>query len=109
DTYGLIENDDLFNMDLITAYFGAPNQWGIEDGRFVPSFTTDAYMEALQFYRKLYNEGLINKDFPITSRDLWFNIWKSGKAGAMRQITANGLVRQQEAQKIDPGAEVAMV
>lgn len=109
DTYGLIENDDLFNMDMITAYFGAPNQWGIEDGRFVPSFTTDAYMEALRFYRKLYDEGLINKDFPITSRDLWFNIWKSGKAGAMRQITANGLVRQQEAQKIDPGAEVGMV
>ncbi|WP_168120150.1 extracellular solute-binding protein [Paenibacillus sp. HB172176] len=109
DTYGLIENDGLFNMDMITAYFGAPNQWGVEDGKLFPSFTTDAYLEALQFYRKLYDEKLINQDFAITSRDLWFNIWKSGKAGAMRQITANGLVRQQEAQKIDPEAEVGMV
>lgn len=109
DTFGLIENDGLFNMDMIAAYFGAPNQWGIENGQFVPSFSTDAYLEALQFYRKLFDEGLVNKDFPITSRDLWFNIWNSGKAGAMRQITANGLVRQQDAQKVDPGAEVGMV
>ncbi|MBD2847795.1 extracellular solute-binding protein [Paenibacillus sp. IB182496] len=109
DTYGLIENDSLFNMDLITAYFGAPNQWGVENGQLVPSFTTDAYLEALQFYRQLYDEGLINQDFPITSRDLWFNIWNSGKAGAMRQITGNGLLRQQDAQKVDPEAEVGMV
>ncbi|KRF06809.1 hypothetical protein ASG89_18325 [Paenibacillus sp. Soil766] len=109
DTYGLIENDGLFNLDMIAAYFGAPNQWGVENEKLIPSFSTEAYLEALKFYRKLYEKKLINQDFPITSRDLWFNIWKSGKAGAMRQITANGLVRQQEAQKIDPKAQIGMV
>lgn len=109
DTFGLIEYDSLFNMDILAAYFGAPNQWGVEDGQLIPSFATDAYLESLQFYRKLFDEKIINQDFPITSRDLWFNMWDSGKAGAMRQITKNGLIRQRGAQKVDPDAEVGLV
>ncbi|MEK3883736.1 extracellular solute-binding protein [Paenibacillus sp. PL2-23] len=109
DTYGLIEYNTLFNMDIIAAYFGAPNQWGEENGQLVPSFATDAYLEALQFYRKLFDEKIINQDFPITSRDLWFNMWDAGEAGAMRQVTQNGLIRQRGAQKTDPNAEIDMV
>ncbi|QCT04750.1 extracellular solute-binding protein family 1 [Paenibacillus algicola] len=109
DTYGLIENNALFNMDLITAYFGAPNQWGVEDGKLIPSFQTEAYLEALQFYRKLFDEKIINQDFPITSRDNWFKLWDSGKAGTMRQVTSTALARERGAQKVDPNAKVDMV
>ncbi|MBO2944614.1 extracellular solute-binding protein [Paenibacillus sp. F411] len=109
DTYGLIESNSLANFDMIAGFFGAPNQWGVEDGKLIPSFQTEAYLEALQFYRKLFDEKIINQDFPITSYENWFKLWDTAKAGAMKQVTTVALHRERGAQKIDPDAKVGMV
>ncbi len=51
-------------FDIIQTWFGAPNGWGEKDGKLVPEHQTEEYLEALNWMRKLCEEGLIKKDFP---------------------------------------------
>lgn len=116
DTYGLIENRDLFNFDLISSYFGVPSglpnstqapiSWIVKDGKLTAAHTTQEYLDALKFYKKLYDEKLVNPDFAITEREQWFNIWRSGKAGMIKQVNRNGKLREDEVKKVDPNASV---
>jgi putative aldouronate transport system substrate-binding protein len=106
DTYGLIEYKELFNFELIAAYFGAPNNWGVDNGKLIAGHLTAEHMNALKFYKKLYDDKLINLDFAITEREQWYSIWKSGKAGMIKQVTTNAELRQMDLQKLDPKATV---
>ncbi len=75
-------NDFLYGaFKTLSSYFGTPNSWGMVDGSLVPDFTTQGYMETMKFIKKLRDEGLINKDFPVTSKTDQQNLMYSGKAG----------------------------
>ncbi|MBD7910758.1 extracellular solute-binding protein [Clostridium cibarium] len=65
DTYGLGiagadegKFNDIFNQ--IAAWFGAPNGWKVKDDKLVPAFTTEEYKKALDYMRKIYDEGYID-------------------------------------------------
>lgn len=68
DTYGLMQYGG-FNRDIM-AWFGAPNGWKVEDGKFIKDVETSEYREGLQFLRKLYEEKLINPNFAIEERNV---------------------------------------
>lgn len=69
DTYGIMFYENNIPSEIF-AWFGAPNQWMVDDnGNFVKDIETKEYREALSFVRKLYQEGLINKNFAITVRN----------------------------------------
>lgn len=77
---GTIDTNSPF--DVLANWFGAPNAWGLgEDGKLVPSFTTDEYLESLKYAKKLYDEGLINADFATLSSDGWNDEFINGRGG----------------------------
>lgn len=88
DTYGMVVPKwmGLGNgspWDVLQIWFGAPNRYGVENGKLIPDFTTKEYMEALTFFKKLYDEGLINKDFAVMDSAKWNDPVVKGKAGVI--------------------------
>lgn len=83
DTVGLADRNDLVYgaFKTLGSYFGTPNNWELAEGKFVPDFETQAYMDTMDFMRKLYDEKLINSDFAVTSKDIQRNLLITGKAG----------------------------
>lgn len=79
----LADRNDLVygSFKTLASYFGTPNNWGVVDGNLVPDFTTKGYMDTLKFMKKLRDEGLINQDFPVTSKTDQQNLMYSGKSG----------------------------
>ncbi|TLS49222.1 extracellular solute-binding protein [Paenibacillus antri] len=83
DTIGLTDRSDLVYgaFKTVLSYFGAPNGWGEKDGRLVPEFMFPEYRETMLFFRKLHEEGLINRDFPVTAKADQQELLTMGKAG----------------------------
>ncbi|WP_248926960.1 extracellular solute-binding protein [Paenibacillus hamazuiensis] len=82
-TIPLADRNDLIygSFKTLSSYFGTPNNWGIVDGKLVPEFMTKGYMDTLKFVKKLRDEGLINQDFPVTSKTDQQNLMYTGKSG----------------------------
>lgn len=108
DTVGLALNKLDTNtatpvgFDLIVSYFGGPNGWEVSaDGKFTPDIMTKEYLDAMKFFKELYDEKLMNQDFAITSkaRELVYK----GKAGVFLESKA-AHVFEAEAKKQNPDA-----
>jgi len=82
---------DTFGMNWTGAYLGpfnnlavmhgAPNRFGIANGQLRPWFEYDEFFEAMTFSKRLYDEGLINRDFAATSTGDWAQAFARGQAG----------------------------
>lgn len=83
NTIGLADRNDLIygSFKALSSWFGTPNGWGELNGQLVPDFMTEGYMNTMKFTQKLYDEGLINKDFPVTSKTDQQNLMYTGRAG----------------------------
>ncbi|WP_188880946.1 hypothetical protein [Alicyclobacillus cellulosilyticus] len=82
--------------------FGGPNNWEIKNGNFVKDVLTPQYVQALNFVRKLYTEGLINQDFAVIQRPDWEGNFTSGKAGAITNTSNTALTYLQRLQQTNP-------
>lgn len=84
DTYGLAVTKYPLPWEMMQVWFGAPNKWGIdENDKLVPEHFAPEYRNSLQFFRKIYAEGLVNSDFPIFDPTRWNEQVTSGHAGVM--------------------------
>jgi putative aldouronate transport system substrate-binding protein len=91
DTYGLVATSYDGSFNLTATWFGAPNGWGEDkDGKLIPAHMTEEYMEAMKFWRKLYEEKLVNLDFPVFSTTKWLKPITNGQAGAIIDISDVG-------------------
>lgn len=93
DTYGLVLSADTDPnvLDAIMVWFGVPNKWGENDkGELIPAFSTDEYMTALDWLRKMYKEGCINADFYIRDAAHWSTEIKNGRAGVLVRYVDEG-------------------
>ncbi|MGY5765127.1 hypothetical protein ACXET9_08000 [Brachybacterium sp. DNPG3] len=89
------------------GYFGAGAFFELsEDDRIVPSFTTDAYKEAMAWYRDAYSKKWINQEFVTLQKQNQEQAIAQHKAGIVftALFSASGYIRT--AQSIDPGTEV---
>ncbi|THF79887.1 extracellular solute-binding protein [Cohnella fermenti] len=118
DTFGLVEAEDsgsgagavgLIGFQNIAAYFGAPNQWEIQDGKAVPEFMTPENMEAMKFYKKLYDEKLINQDFAATKQSKQQELFYQGKAGMLFPTLDFVITGGNELRKANPDAKIDIV
>ncbi|HBM80645.1 MAG: extracellular solute-binding protein [Clostridiales bacterium] len=79
DTYGFAFN---YNMaGIVSALYGAA--WNIVDnGKIINPLNTERYKDVLAFRKKMFDEGLIDKEF-ITDTNFTRErqIWVTGKAG----------------------------
>lgn len=80
DTYGLMQYDG-YNRDVF-VWAGAPNNWKVENGKFVKDAETPEYIEGMKFLKKLYDEGLTNPSFAIEERNVARKDLYTGKVGA---------------------------
>lgn len=107
DTIGatLMINNSSLSSDLGVA-FGAPNNWGVQDGKFVKAETTPEYLEGLKFLKKLYDDGLINKDFASIDTGQYEGNLENGKAGVINASTNNVLGYQSRIESANPNAKL---
>jgi putative aldouronate transport system substrate-binding protein len=94
DTYGMVlvkwTGGWASGFDTIKLWFGAPNKWGVEDGKLVPEHEYPEYLEALKFMQKLYQEGLINSDFAVMDSAKWTDPVVNNKAGVIIDVVDTG-------------------
>ena len=89
----------------IAVMFGAPNRFGVRNGRLTPWFEYDEFLQAMVYSKRLYDEGIINRDFAALQTSEWALAFGTGRAGfhidvadeASRSATRlrdNGLITQ---------------
>lgn len=90
DTYGLNLCSYTGPLDIMQTWFGCGNEWAEnEDGTLIPVHMTQEYMEALDWFKKLYDDGLIASDWAIRDTGSWTDDNKNGVAGAYCDCTDN--------------------
>jgi len=96
DTYGLSAKEVGV---WFAPYFGAPNQWKVEDGKFIRDVQTEEFLNALKFEKKLYDEGLMNRDFAVVDRAQWSGAVETGQAGVRIDVTGSTIVLETAAKE----------
>lgn len=117
DTYGLIipkwpgTIGTNSPYDVIETWFGAGNRWTERDGELVPSFTTDEFLEAVEFEKTLVDEGLVNPDYATFDSANWNEPFLNGKGGIIIDVHSRAgvllnLYKQQNPDTFDQYVDV---
>jgi ABC-type glycerol-3-phosphate transport system substrate-binding protein len=81
DEIGYIMRKDMMFSEAFFGYFGAyPGTWQYVNGQFIPDIINPKMKDAVAFYKKLYDNGYINKDFLTTTTPDWTKLKTSDKA-----------------------------
>lgn len=110
DTIGLavgMQGGVIAGFKDILVYNGGPNEWELKDGKLTPSPMTDAYMTTLKFYKKLYDEKIINQDFAIIPDGR--AVMSKGQAGLWIDNMLDGKGIEDNIKKVDPNAKITLV
>jgi putative aldouronate transport system substrate-binding protein len=110
DTIGLavgMQGNNIAGFKDILTYMGGPNEWELRDGKLVPAHMTEAYMETMKFYKKLYDEKLINQDFAIVQDGR--AVMYKGQAGLWIDNMLDGKGIEDNIKKVVPGAEIDLI
>ncbi|HZG86200.1 extracellular solute-binding protein [Paenibacillus sp.] len=107
DTIGLTDRNDLVYgaFKTIASYLGTPNGWGEREGKLLPEFLFPEYKDTMDFFRKMHREGVMNKDFPVTSKADQQEMLTSGKAGVYVGAMGDVISLQKETAEAVPEAE----
>lgn len=83
DTIGLADRNDLVYgaFKTVASWFGTPTNWGEKDGKLLPEFMFEEYVQAMDYIKKIRDNGLMNVDFAGTSKTDQVALFTSGKAG----------------------------
>lgn len=90
DTIGMEMTSYTGPFDIIQTWFGCGNGWQDVDGQLMPVWTTDNYFEAVEYIKKLYDDGLMPKDFYSRPTDTWSNGCKTGENGVFIDVLDSG-------------------
>jgi putative aldouronate transport system substrate-binding protein len=65
----------------LAVMFGAPNRFGLKDGKLVPWFEYGEFFQAMEYCKRLYDEGIINRDFAALQTGDWPMLFSTNRAG----------------------------
>ncbi|MDB5083608.1 MAG: extracellular solute-binding protein family 1 [Bacilli bacterium] len=105
-TYGMVVTKYTGPWDIMQSWFGVPNKWGLDkNGKLIPAQLTPEYLDAVKFFRKLYQQQLINQDFAVMDPTKWNDPVTNNQAGVIVDVAdrANGWV------KANPNMQVAIL
>ncbi|WP_078546762.1 extracellular solute-binding protein [Litchfieldia alkalitelluris] len=106
DTYGMVVSKYAGPWDIMQIWFGAHNKWGDDgSGNLEPDFMTAEYMEALKFFKKIYDEGLVNEDFAVMDPAKWGDPLMNGEAGVIVDVLDRGRRADADMVKANPDLE----
>jgi putative aldouronate transport system substrate-binding protein len=95
-------------IENLCVAFGGPNVWGDVNGTLVPDVMTDEYMQALTLLRKMYQEKLINTDFPLASGSKRYDAFNRGQAGMYNGTLNDIYAYHNDLFTIQPQAKLAI-
>ncbi|TBL80750.1 extracellular solute-binding protein [Paenibacillus thalictri] len=109
DTYGIsVAGGSLpSGLGTVVVWNGGPSQWGLKDGKPVPDFMTDEFMASIKLYRQLFEEKVINQDFPVVKASS--DLFNQGKAGVYFGKIDDVATRFNELQKANPQAKLDVI
>ncbi|UYO97557.1 extracellular solute-binding protein [Microbacterium sp. M28] len=83
DTTGFIDRLESFKLGfkMLAGHFGAGNNFVVEDDEVIPTFQTDEFKEAMEWYRGLYEQGAINGEFVTMQKSNQQDAIAQGKGG----------------------------
>lgn len=114
DTYGLALCKYTGPFDIIQTWFGVGNQWVEEDGKLVPVFQTEEYLEALNWIKKMYDDGLVYEDWAVRDTATWADSVKNGECGVYIDVLDGSrkvwdyFVEQNVPSVVDPSVPASM-
>ncbi|GAA2286301.1 extracellular solute-binding protein [Glycomyces scopariae] len=96
DTYGLINPawSGIGNgspYDAIETWYGAGNLWRDEGGELAPAFTSDEWLQALQYERDLVSGGYVNPDYATMDPATWNEPFLNGKGGIIIDVQSRAV------------------
>ncbi len=90
DTIGMEMTSYTGPFDIIQTWFGCGNGWAEVDGQLVPVFMQEEYMEAVDYIKKLYDDGLMPADWVSRPTDDWSEGCKRGDNGVYIDVMDGG-------------------
>lgn len=107
DTIGLADRADLVYgvFKTIASWHGTPNNWGEQDGEILPEFMFPEYMDSMNFIKDLRDNGYMNQDFPVTSKEDQQDMVKNGTAGIYVGAMVDILGLYNDAIELNPDLE----
>lgn len=110
DTYGfMLEKKYNQNADSTLTRFsvmnGGPNKWQYVNGTFTPEFMTEPFFQTMKFFKRLYDEKLINQDFAVVDISEVDKAYETGRA-ALRISGGNAQSWQDKIVKVVPNAVI---
>ncbi|MDQ1912670.1 extracellular solute-binding protein [Paenibacillus sp. GD4] len=110
DTIGLavgMQGNVIAGFKDMLVYMGGPNEWELKDGKLVPAHMTAAYLDTLKFYKKLYDEKIINQDFALVKDGR--AVMNKGQAGLWIDNMLDGKGIEDNLKKVDPNAKINLL
>ncbi|MBS4208346.1 extracellular solute-binding protein [Bacillus sp. FJAT-50079] len=105
DTIGLTDRGILGTFNNFLTWHGAPNEWGEKDGQLLPEFMFPEYKDTLTYFKKLFDNGYINTDAPVTSKTDQQAMLKNGTAGIYIGTMGDVITLYEDAKTINPDIE----
>src|SRR5699024_10043188 len=107
---GFIDREESFLVGFrsLAGYFGAGETFQLDEasGKIIPACTSDAWMEAMEWYRDVYAAGGVNQEFITTQKQNQQQAIAQDKGG----IVVTGLFEAKNyaalAESINPDTEV---
>ncbi len=90
DTIGMEMTLHTGPFDIIQTWFGCGNGWAEVDGKLVPVWMQDEYMEAVDYIKGLYDDGLMPADWATRPTDTWSDGCKKGENGVFIDVLDSG-------------------
>ncbi|GAB2719396.1 extracellular solute-binding protein [Paenibacillus thermoaerophilus] len=112
DTYGIVlhKKYNQGQASMLTRFAvaqGGINKWAVDnEGNFTPEHDTPQMMEALNLFRRLYAEKLINQDFAVLDTTEAEKLMDTEKVGMRFAVATNGKSQQDRLSKVNPNAVI---
>ena len=90
DTIGMEMTSYTGPFDIMQTWFGVGNGWSEKDGKLIPVHMQDEYMDALDWFKKLYDDGLMPSDWAVRTTDTWSNGCKNSQNGVYIDVLDGG-------------------
>ncbi len=107
NTIGFAEESGMRGFNFILAATGGGQTWDVVDGKLVSTMFSKAWMDAMDFYRRIFAEKLMNQDIPLSTRPMQIDNMDKGKIG-VRMGDPDQITRQAQLYRLNPKAKLAV-
>jgi putative aldouronate transport system substrate-binding protein len=105
DTFGMAQEQSMGEvLQTLAPAFGLGNGYDEVNGKLIPIHLQPAYLEELKFIKRLYDNGLMNRDFPTIVEGRRDEMMGSGQYGMVIDSIDKGWFSIVPLQKIYPNA-----